>query len=142
METSTSFRQKASTGNLILFAVCLFSTYRFVVAGWQLEHLAIAVASGIASLATIRLIEFEERWQTSTDVAIEMPSWIRPTLLVILGLLSLYLFFYKALYQGYLYWDGLGLRGIVLKVIVAIASYRLVVATSAIQTVILSISKR
>lgn len=141
METSSTFRQKTGIAMMILFVVMIFSLFRFVVSGWYWEHVALSIASGASIYALTHLSAIEEQWSSMDRPSLSVPGWIRMTLITVLGTLSLYLFFYKALYQSYLYWAGMTWMDIGVKGLVLIASYRLVLTTAGVQTVVLSISK-
>ena len=141
MNTTTheDFVRRSGEALIILVSVIIYCTYRWIRFGFNIELLALILTGVICTLGIRRLTILADLYQAGGSV--RFPFMLDTVLMVGLGCLAFYLFFYKGAYSLYAQWSLLTWTGIAFRLLILLMSYRLVLATSCIQTVTGAIRK-
>ena len=137
-----SFVKKVGESTLILLSITLFVGYKIIAEEMTYEFLAIGVIALISILSIARLRSIAEVTIRKGHYHISFVESILVGDVVVIGLgfLGLYIFFVKGLYGTYKLLDDFTWHLLLFRILIIVLSYRLVLATSRIQTVYNSMS--
>ena len=136
--TYQEFKNKANEAVGILILVSIASVVKIFKFSYSGVSPFILLFSIICIIGIVRLIIIAEKYMKSEKTLPVKGTTLNFVIVIILGCLSIYLFFVTGVYGIYLLFHKFSFLILVKKIIIIILSYRLVACTAKIQTVGLS----
>lgn len=136
--TQEEFAKNCGKALIVLVAIIIYCIYSYFKYGYDALN-ALTLISSILCLFGVRRISLigekaiadKEYKISSTDSMI-----LGQILILLLGVLSIYIFAYKGVYSFYISFGNFSFKSVICHLGIIIAAYQLVSATSKIQTVL------
>jgi len=140
--TYQKFKRECGKAFTILLLFIVFSVVKIIKDITNTEYIIILIVSVLCTIGIRGLIYMAEQKLEGNKKSLEIwksiiYEWI---LILLLGLLSLYVFIVKGIYGIYLLIKHFTVGGLIYRIIVIAIAYQLIVATSVIQSVFKSLN--
>jgi hypothetical protein len=144
METVTyqEFRHRTGEAVLVLSLVIIVALVNSFKYGFSYEYIGILIGSFLSLVFLSRLLLVAEKFIETGENTVSKKYLLEFGIIIILSVLSFYLFFVKGVYAIILVLKNFSFNLFLKKLLIIIISYRLVFCTSKIQTVLRSLRQK